>query len=165
MGAWLQLHLVYYLTSQRRHIDGFYMLKRVTTRMGKVFTPRHVQVEFEISAIRALTIELPDTWIRGCFFHFAQTDGEKHRAGVGHTVQTIRKYAQVYSTCGCSTSSVITSDPTTVASHSRTSTTQHDNILLFVDQAWRTWVDDDTQCFHQVSGISSATFVQGWTII
>lgn len=34
--------------------------------------PKHVMVDFEAAAIRAISIEFPETEVHGCFFHFTQ---------------------------------------------------------------------------------------------
>ena len=48
------------------------LIKRVAYAAGIRFAPTCAQVDFEQGVIRALAHELPDTHVRGCYFHFAQ---------------------------------------------------------------------------------------------
>jgi hypothetical protein len=49
------------------------MIKSASIRAGVRFAPSSVQVDYEQAVIRAIEDELPETRIRGCYFHFAQS--------------------------------------------------------------------------------------------
>lgn len=64
--------LVYCLMSRRTQLGYQQLLREVVDLAAEqqlLLAPRTVIVDFEVAAINAVRVELPDTDIHGCFFH------------------------------------------------------------------------------------------------
>jgi len=48
------------------------ILKHKAIQISHVFSPKTIQIDFEMAVIKAIEEELPYTEIKGCFFHYAQ---------------------------------------------------------------------------------------------
>ncbi|CAF1635721.1 unnamed protein product, partial [Adineta ricciae] len=64
------------LTSNRRHdtYEGiFHCLKRIASKQGVVLKPKTIICDLEKAFMKAVTSELPETVVTGCWFHHCQS--------------------------------------------------------------------------------------------
>ena len=55
------------------HTEIFEQLKNYATSLGLNMSPGHVTCDFEIAAMNALSLFLPNSRVVGCLFYFGQT--------------------------------------------------------------------------------------------
>ncbi|XP_064458848.1 uncharacterized protein LOC135369112 [Ornithodoros turicata] len=84
--------LVYCLMSRRTQLAYQQLLRDVVDLAAEqqiLLSPRAIVVDFEVAAINAVRVELPDTNVHGCFFHLCQIVWR--RGAAPGIVKTVRR--------------------------------------------------------------------------